>query len=413
MNRRRVVITGMGTVNPLANNVPEYWAGLLAGRSGIATLTQFDVSAFPVRFGGEVKNFNPAVSGLDGKSIRRIDRFSQFAMCAAAEAVDDSGLDLSKEDPFRCGVILGCGIGGLAELESGHSSFLTGGIRRLGPLMIPKMISNAAPGNISIHLGLCGPNTSVATACASAGNAVADAVRTIRADEADIMISGGTEAAITPLGLGGFCALRALSQRNDDPQAASRPFDKDRDGFVLSEGAGIVVLEEYEHAKRRGAKIYCELLGCGATADAYHITAPHPEGKGAIRAMQNALRDARIAPEEVQYVNAHGTSTDLGDVAETRAIKQVFGEHARRLAVSSTKSMIGHLLGASGGVELIVCALSIYRGALHPTINLNSPDPQCDLDYVPNTAREVKVKFAISNSFGFGGHNSCLAVGAV
>lgn len=413
MNRRRVVITGMGTVNPLANNLTDYWAGLQAGRSGIAPLTHFDVTDFPVRFGGEVKNYDPSLCGLDAKSIRRLDRFSQFAISATAEAITDSGIDFSKEDVYRCGVILGCGIGGLREYEIGYKSFLSGGLRKVGPLMIPKMISNAAPGNVSIHFGLCGPNTSVATACASAGNAIADALRTIRADDADIIISGGTEAAITELGLAGFCALRALSQRNEDPPAASRPFDKNRDGFVLSEGAGIVVLEEYEHARRRGARIYCELLGCGATADAYHITAPHPEGKGAIRAMQNALKDAHIAPEEVQYVNAHGTSTDLGDIAETGAIKQVFGAHARKLAVSSTKSMIGHLLGASGGVELIVCALSIVHGKLHPTINLVEPDPQCDLDYVPNVARDCKVKYAISNSFGFGGHNSCLAVGAV
>jgi 3-oxoacyl-[acyl-carrier-protein] synthase II len=413
MSRRRVVITGMGTVNPLGNNIPDYWAGLLAGRSGISKLTHFDVSGFPVRIGGEVKNFDPSLSGLDAKSIRRLDRFSQFAMSATAEAIKDSGIEFDKEDAFRCGVILGCGIGGLAELESGHQAFLAGGVRKLGPLMIPKMISNAAPGNVSIHFGLSGPNTSVATACASAGNAVADALRTIRADDADIVISGGTEAAITPLGLGGFCALRALSQRNDDPAAASRPFDRNRDGFVLSEGAGILILEEYEHACRRGAKIYCELLGSGATADAYHITAPHPEGKGAIRAMQNALRDAHIATDEVDYVNAHGTSTDLGDVAETGAIKQVFGAHSKKLAVSSTKSMVGHLLGASGGVELIVCALSIHHGKLHPTINLVEPDLRCDLDYVPNVARDQKIKYAISNSFGFGGHNSCLAVGAV
>jgi 3-oxoacyl-[acyl-carrier-protein] synthase II len=275
------------------------------------------------------------------------------------------------------------------------------------------MIANAAPGNISIHFKLMGVNTSVATACASAGNAVGDALRAIRHDEADIIISGGTEATITVMGLGGFCAMRALSTRNDDPQRASRPFDRDRDGFVLSEGAGIVVLEEYEHARRRGAKIYCELLGSGATADAHHITAPHPEGKGAVHAMVNALRDAGLLPEQIDYINAHGTSTDLGDVAETNAVKQAFGDHARKLAISSTKSMLGHLLGASGGVELIATALTIKHGVIHPTINLQNPDPQCDLDYVPNTARESKIRYAISNSFGFGGHNCSLAVGAV
>ena len=413
MTRRRVVITGMGTVNPLANNVPEFWAGLLAGRSGIAPITAFDASAFRARFAGEVKNFNPADAGLDFREIRRMDRFSQFAIAAAAEAIRDSGLDFAKEDPFRCGVILGCGVGGLNTFEDGHNELLTGGPRRLNLLVIPKMIVNAASGNISIQHGLMGPNTAVATACASAGNAVADAVKAIRYDEADIMISGGTEAAITVMGLGGFCSLRALSQRNDDPPRASRPFDKDRDGFVLSEGAGLVILEEFEHARRRGAKIYAELLGTGATADAHHITAPHEEGKGAIRAMQNAMKDAQVSPEQVDYINAHGTSTDLGDVAETKALKATFGPRAGKLAVSSTKSMIGHLLGASGGVELIATALTVQRGVIHPTINLVSPDPQCDLDYVPNTARERRVRIALSNSFGFGGHNACLAVGAV
>ncbi|MCX7700561.1 MAG: beta-ketoacyl-ACP synthase II [Gemmataceae bacterium] len=413
MSRRRVVITGLGTVNPLANDVAGLWNGLIEGRSGIAPLTLFDAKDFRVRFGGEVKNFDPAAGGHDPKSIRRMDRFAQFAMVAAAEAIRDAGLDFSKEDPYRCGAIVGCGIGGLNTFEEGHSDYLQGGPRKINLLVIPKMIANAAPGNISIQYGLMGPNTSVATACASAGNALADALRTIRADEADVIISGGTEAAITPMGLGGFCSLRALSQRNDEPTKASRPFDKDRDGFVLSEGAGILILEEYEHAPRRGARIYAELLGAGATADAHHITAPHPEGLGAIRAMQNALRDARINPEDVDYVNAHGTSTDLGDVAETNAIKKAFGEHARKLAISSTKSMIGHLLGASGGVELIATVLSIHHGIIHPTINLDHPDPACDLDYVPHTARQSKVRYAISNSFGFGGHNACLVVGAV
>jgi 3-oxoacyl-[acyl-carrier-protein] synthase II len=403
----------MGTVNPLANDVAGYWAGLREGRSGIAPLTLLDAKDFRVHFGGEVKNFDPAAGGHDPRTIRRMDRFSQMAMVAAAQAIKECGIDFSKEDAYRCGAIVGCGIGGLATFEEAYDDYRTGGPRKINLLVIPKMIANAAAGNISIHYGLMGVNTSVATACASAGNAVADAIRAIRHDEADVMISGGAEAAITPMGLGGFCSLRALSQRNDAPTKASRPFDKDRDGFVLSEGAGIVVLEEYERAKKRGAPIWAELLGSGATADAHHITAPHPEGKGAIRAMQNALRDAHIGPEQVDYVNAHGTSTDLGDVAETNAIKQTFGSHARKLAISSTKSMIGHLLGASGGVELIACALTIRHGIIHPTINLDSPDPLCDLDYVPHKAREQRVRVAISNSFGFGGHNVCLAVGAV
>jgi len=413
MSRRRVVITGMGTVNPLANDVAGYWVGLRAGRSGIAPLTLLDAKDFRVHFGGEVKNFDPAAAGHDARSIRRMDRFSQMAMVAAGQAIAESGIDFSREDPYRCGTIVGCGIGGLATFEEAYDEYRTGGPRKINLLVIPKMIANAAPGNISIHYGLMGVNTSVATACASAGNAVGDALRAIRNDEADVMISGGAEAAITPMGLGGFCSLRALSQRNDAPTKASRPFDKDRDGFVLSEGAGIVVLEEYERAKKRGAKIWAEVLGSGSTADAHHITAPHPEGKGAIRAMQNALRDAHINPEQVDYVNAHGTSTDLGDVAETNAVKQTFGAHATKLAISSTKSMIGHLLGASGGVELIACALMIRHGIIHPTINLDSPDPACDLDYVPNFAREQRIRIAISNSFGFGGHNVCVVIGAV
>ena len=349
MSRRRVVITGMGTVNPLAGNVSDYWAGLLAGRSGIAPLTLLDPKEFRVTFGGEVKNFDPVVAaGISAREARRLDRFSQFALAATQQAVRDAGLDFAKEDPLRCGVVMGCGIGGLATFEQAYDEYRTGGPRKINLLVIPKMIANSAPGNISIHFGLMGINTSVATACASAGNAVGDAVRAIRYDEADVMISGGTEAAITPMGLGGFCSLRALSQRNDDPTHASRPFDIDRDGFVLSEGAGVVVLEEYERAKKRGAPIYAELLGTAATADAHHITAPHEEGKGAIAAMKNALRDARISLDQVDYVNAHGTSTDLGDAAD-----------------------------------------------------------------VPNTARQARVRIAISNSFGFGGHNVCLVVGAV
>jgi 3-oxoacyl-[acyl-carrier-protein] synthase II len=409
---RRAVITGLGTVCPLGMDTKTYWNGLLAGRSGITLIEQLDTSAFKVKFGGEVK-WEPE-KHFDSKTARRIDRFAQFGMVAALEAVKDGGLDFAKEDPFRCGVIIGSGIGGLNEYESQHEKFERGGgPRGISPFVIPKMMPNAASGNVSIQYGLCGPNTAVSTACASAANAVSDALRCIQRDEADVMITGGCESTITNMGLGGFIAARALSERNDNPQAASRPFDRDRDGFVLSEGAGIVVLEEYEHAKRRGAPIYCELLGAGYTADGYNITAPHPEGIGAARAVKNALRDARINSSDVQYVNAHGTSTDLGDAAETKALKTALGDHAYKVAVSSTKSMIGHLLGASGGVELIATALTIRHGVIHPTINLDNADPACDLDYVPNRAREARVRYAISNSFGFGGHNACLVVGAV
>jgi len=411
MTRRRVVITGMGTVNPLSASVADYWRGLLEGRSGVALIEGMDTSAFKVKIGGEVKNFNPEAH-LDPKTARHLDRFAQFALVAAIEAVRDSALDFGREEPYRCGVIVGSGIGGMKEFEEQVHRYVEGGPRRISPFLIPKMIPNAAAANISIHFGLCGPNTAVSTACASAAHAFADALRTIQYDNADIMIAGGTEAVTTPMGLGGFVSAKALSTRNDNPAAASRPFEKDRDGFVLSEGAGLVVLEELEHARKRGATIYAELLGCGSTADAYHITAPHEEGKGAAMAMKLALQDARINTTDVQYVNAHGTSTQLGDIAETRAMKQVFGAHAHKLAISSTKSLIGHLLGASGGVEMIATVQSIRYSIVHPTINYVTPDPECDLDYVPNKAREMRVRKAISNSFGFGGHNCCLVVGA-
>jgi 3-oxoacyl-[acyl-carrier-protein] synthase II len=409
---RRVVITGMGTVNPLATDVKSYWERLLAGRSGIGTLELFDTGAFKVHIGGEVKNWRPE-RHLDSKAARRMDRYAQFGVTAAVEAVKDSGLDFGREDPFRCGVILGSGIGGLSEYEEQHVRYIQGGPGKISPFVIPKMMGNAAPANISIQMGLCGVNTAVATACASAANAIADAFHTIQRDEADVMITGGTEAAITHMGLGGFCSARALSMRNDDPERASRPFDRDRDGFVLSEGAGIVILEEYDHARRRGAPLYAEFLGAGSSADAHNITAPHPEGIGAVRAMRLGLKEARLAPVDIQYVNAHGTSTELGDAAETGAVKTVFGDHARKLAISSTKSMVGHLLGASGGVEIIATVLSIKHGVVHPTVNLDHPDPVCDLDYVPHVARDMRVRFAISNSFGFGGHNCSLVVGAI
>jgi 3-oxoacyl-[acyl-carrier-protein] synthase II len=409
---RRVVITGMGTINALSSDLGGYWRALLEGRSGVGPIELFDTSAFKVRFAGEVKGFK-AEDHFGSKNAKRLDRFAQFALVAARSAVKDSGIDFSKEDSYRCGVIFGSGIGGLGEFEEQHTRHIEGGPGRISPFVIPKMIVNAAPGNISIEFGLCGPNTCVATACASAANAIEDAFHAIRWGKAEVMISGGTEAAITPMGMGGFISARALSTRNDAPHKASRPFDKERDGFVMAEGAGVVILEELEHARKRGANIYAELIGTASTADAHHITAPHPCGAGASKAMELALRSAHLGPADVQYINAHGTSTEQGDVAETRAIKQVFGDHARRVAVSSTKSMLGHLLGASGGVEVIATVLTVKHGVVHPTINLETPDPECDLDYVPNHAREMRVRRAISNSFGFGGHNCCLVIGAM
>jgi 3-oxoacyl-[acyl-carrier-protein] synthase II len=409
---RRVVITGMGTVNALSSDLTGYWRALLQGRSGISLIEHFDTSDFRVKFAGVVKDFKPETV-LDRKSVHRLDRFTQLALVATHHAVKDSGLDFSREDPYRSGCIMGCGIGGLGEFEEQHRRFLHGGSSRVSPFVIPKMIVNSAAGTISIDFGLSGPCTAVATACASAGHAVGDSFDAIRYGKADIMVSGGTEAGITPMGVSGFIAARALSLRNENPAEASRPFDLDRDGFVMAEGAGVLILEEFEHAKRRGANIYAEVLGCGNTADAHHITAPHPCGAGAKKAMEVALREAHCNPDEVQYINAHGTSTELGDAAETQAIKSLFGEHAKKLAVSSTKSMLGHLLGASGGVELIATVMTIKHGVIHPTINYVTPDPACDLDYVPNQPREQRVRRAISNSFGFGGHNCCVAVGAL
>jgi 3-oxoacyl-[acyl-carrier-protein] synthase II len=416
---RRVAITGLGTVNSLCSEVKGFWQALCAGKSGVGSVEQFDTTAFKVHFGGEVKNWDPrsyfnsrVAPEFDSKAARHLDRFAQFAVVASIDAMKDSGVDVSREDPYRCGCIIGSGIGGLNEFEDQHERYIRMGPPRISPFVIPKMIPNAASGNVSILLGLRGPNTAVSTACASAANAIGDALRAIQYGYADVMLTGGSESAITPMGIGGFTQAHALSMRNDNPPAASRPFDKDRDGFVLSEGAGILILEEWEHARRRGAPIYAEVLGCGATADAHHITAPHPCGAGAAKAMQFALRDAKLNPQDVQYINAHGTSTQLGDEAETHAVKEVFGDHARRLAISSTKSMVGHLLGASGGVEAIACVLSIKHSVVHPTINYDTPDPACDLDYVPNTAREMRVRCALSNSFGFGGHNCCLVIGA-
>jgi 3-oxoacyl-[acyl-carrier-protein] synthase II len=410
---RRVVITGMGTINPLGTDVAGYWKALCAGRSGIGPITLFDTSAFKVHFSGEVPGFDAAAALGDAYKARRLDRFAQFALVAARSAVKDSGIDFNREDPYRCGVIVGTGIGGIGEFEEQNRRYFEGGPNRISAFVIPKMIANAAAGNLSIEFKLCGPNTAVATACASAANAITDACRAIQWGYADVMMSGGSEAAITEMGLGGFINMKAVSMRNDDPAGASRPFDKDRDGFVLSEGAGIFILEELERARKRGATLYAEVLGCGSTADAYNITSPHPCGQGAGQAMRLALQDARLNPEDIDYVNAHGTSTQQGDKAETEAIKAVFGNHARRLVINSTKSMTGHLLGASGGIELIACIQSLRTSVIHPTINLQTPDPDCDLDYVPNTAREVRVRRAISNSFGFGGHNCSVIVGTI
>jgi len=407
---RRVVVTGLGVVTSLGCQVAEFWSRICQGESGIRPISLFDVSAYRVRFGGEVPNFS--IDGhLPPKENKRLDRFTQFALVGAIEAVNDSGIDFTREDVFRCGVIVGSGIGGLNEFESQHTRLMEKGPDKVSAFTIPKLILNAGSGHTSIQWGLRGPCTAVATACASATNAMGDALRTIRSGDADVVITGGSEAAMTPMGLAGFAAMRALSERNDDPQRASRPFDRDRDGFVLSEGAGMVIFEELEHAKARGAKIYGEVMGYGITADGGHITQPDENGVGAARAMSNALKDGKLNPSDIGYINAHGTSTPLGDAAETVAIKSVFGEHARKVSISSTKSQLGHLLGASGGVEIIAALLALRDNVIPPTINLENPDPRCDLDYTPNVARERRVDYAMSNSFGFGGHNGSIIVG--
>ncbi len=411
---RRVVVTGMSVVTALGSDLPEFWERLCAGKSGVSRLERFDCSDFKVNFGGEIKDFKPE-DHFDGKEARRLDRFSQFALASAQKAVRQSNIDFTKEsDPYRCGVIIGSGIGGLNEIEEQHAKLFDRGPSRVSPLMIPKLMVNAASGNISVFWGLKGPSSAVATACASASNAIGDAFRVIQHDVADVMIAGGSEAAITPMGLSGFARMGALSTRLDAPEAASRPFDRDRDGFVLAEGAGVVVLEEYEHARQRGAPIFAEMLGYGVSSDGSHMTAPDPEGTGAARAMSLSLRDARLNFDQVGYVNAHGTSTPLGDKAETNAIKRVFESHAHRgLCVSSTKSQLGHLLGASGGVEFVISILSLMHQMIPPTINMENQDPECDLDFVPNQARSAKLDRVLSNSFGFGGHNACLVVGKV
>jgi 3-oxoacyl-[acyl-carrier-protein] synthase II len=408
--RRRVVVTGLGAITSLGCKVEELWARVCNGESGIRTITGFDAHRFRSQIGGEVVRWSTE-GYIDGRQSKRLDRFTQFALVGAIDAVADAGLDFSKEDVSSCGVILGSGVGGLREIESQADRLRDKGPNKVSAFTVPKMMVNAASGQISIHFGLCGPSAAVATACASASNAIADAVRAIRLGEVDVMITGGTEAAVTPLGIAAFSAMRALSERNDDPASASRPFDADRDGFVLSEGAGMLVLEELAHARARKARIYAEMLGFGITADGLHITQPDKDGLGAARAMTLALRDGQVDPSDVDYINAHGTSTPLGDEAETRAIKSVFKEHARQVSISSTKSQMGHLLGASGGVELVLTVLAIQEGVIPPTINYHTPDPLCDLDYTPNHARQRKLSVAMSNSFGFGGHNASLLVG--
>jgi 3-oxoacyl-[acyl-carrier-protein] synthase II len=414
MDKRRVVITGLGCVTALAESVVELFAALCDAKSGVSTIESFDASAFTVHFGGEIKNFN-VTKYIDQREGKRMDRFTQFAVAGATQSVEDSGLDLSKEDPYRIGVIVATGIGGIKEIEEQHIRLLEKGPNKVSPFCVPRLMANAASGTIAIRYGLKGPNFCVSSACASANHAIGEAFCNILSGRSDIVITGGSEAALTPIGLGSFCAARSLSTRNDNPQAASRPFDKDRDGFVLSEGAGILILEEYEHAKKRGAKIHAELLGYSATDDGYHITAPLPDGNGAAMAMKLALVDAGLEPQQVDYINAHGTSTELNDIAESAAIKTVFGEHAYRLLISSTKSSLGHLLGASGAVELIICVKVLNESIVPPTINLENQDERCDLkiDYVPLKARQAKVDIALSNSFGFGGHNACLVVGKV
>jgi 3-oxoacyl-[acyl-carrier-protein] synthase II len=412
MSRRRVVITGLGCVTALGESVDELFGALCEGKSGISNIESFDVTEYPVKFGGEIKGFE-VTKYVDQRESKRMDRFTQFAMAAANQAINDTGLDFSKEEPFRTGAIVGTGIGGISEIEEQHIRLLNGGPKKVSPFCVPRLMGNAASGNIAIRYGLQGPNICVVSACASGSHAIGEAFCNIICARSDIMIAGGTEAALTPVGLASFCAARSLSTRNADPAAASRPFDKDRDGFVLSEGAGILVLEEENHAKARGAKIYAELLGYAATDDGYHITAPLPNGEGAAKTMELALIDGGLDKEEIDYINAHGTGTELNDIAESAAIRTVFGDHAYKVAVSSTKSCLGHLLGAAGAVELIVCVKVINESVIPPTINLENQDERCDLkmDYVPLKLRERKVNVAMSNSLGFGGHNSCLVVG--
>ncbi|MEY2429014.1 MAG: 3-oxoacyl-[acyl-carrier-protein] synthase [Verrucomicrobiota bacterium] len=406
---RRVVVTGLGVVSPLGHDLDTFWSKLLAGECGVDRISSFDASGFDTQIAAEVKNFDPTPAFPSPKEIRRADRFAQFAIYAGWQALKDSGLDLEKANRDEIGVFLGSGIGGLQTTAEQHKVLLDRGPQRLSPFMIPMLILNIASGLFSMYYKLRGPNFATCSACATSNHALGEAWRTIKMGDAQVIFAGGAEATIVPIGIGGFCAMRAMSTRNDDPKHASRPFDRERDGFVMGEGAGVVVLEELEHAKRRGAKIYCEVVGYGNTADANHITSPAPEGEGAARCMRMALRNAGLNPEDISYINAHGTSTPQGDTAETQAIKSVFGEHARKLAVSSTKGATGHMLGAAGAVEMAVCAKAIHTDMVPPTISYQVPDPECDLDYVPNTARKMKVNAIVSNSFGFGGHNATIA----
>lgn len=406
---RRVVVTGIGTVSSLGHDVETLWTNIIAGKCGIDTITAFDVSAYDCKIAAEVRQFDPVPAFPNAKEVRRTDRFAQFGIYAGYKALLDSGLDLNSVDRDQVGAFIGSGIGGLYTTEEQHKILLAKGPGRVSPFMIPMLILNMASGLFSMYNKLRGPNFATCSACATSTHAIGEAWRTLKMGDAKIIFAGGTEATIVPLGISGFCAMRAMSTRNDAPQKASRPFDKERDGFVMGEGAGVLVLEELEHARARGARIYCEIVGYGNTADANHMTAPAPEGEGAARCMKMALRSAGMQPEEISYINAHGTSTPQGDICETQAIKSVFGEHARKLAVSSTKGATGHMLGAAGAVEMAICAKSIQSNIVPPTINYENPDPDCDLDYVPNTARELKVNAILNNSFGFGGHNATIA----
>ncbi len=408
MSKRRVVVTGLGTVCPVGNTVQEAWSNIVAGKSGITRISRFEPGSFASQIAGEVKGFD-VTKVLSPKEARRFDAFIHYGMAAAIEAIGDAGLQPTPENADRIGVNIGSGIGGLPMIEETHKILLASGPRKISPFFIPGAIINMVSGNLSIMFGFKGPNLAMVTACTTANHCIGESMRLIEYGDADVMIAGGSEACLSPLGVGGFSAMRALSTRNDDPATASRPWDKDRDGFVLGEGAGVVVLEEEQHAKGRGAKIYCRLAGYGMSADAHHMTAPCEDGEGAARSMVNALRSGGIDPTDVDYINAHGTSTPLGDIAETVAVKRCFGSHATRVAVSSTKSMTGHLLGAAGGIEAIFTALAIKHQIAPPTINIFNQDPQCDLDYVPNRAREMKIRVALSNSFGFGGTNGTLA----
>ena len=408
MTRRRVVVTGLGIISPVGNTIEHAWQNILAGRSGIDRITRFDVSSFPVQIGGEVKDFD-ITQYLPAKDARRMDSFIHYGMAAGIQAIKDAGLEAHPANADRIGVSIGSGIGGLPMIETTKEEYQAGGVRKISPFFVPGSIINMISGNLSIMYGYKGPNMAMVSACSTGTHSIGDAGRLIEYGDADIMIAGGAECTVSPLGLGGFCAARALSTRNDDPKTASRPWDKDRDGFVLSEGAGVLMLEEYEHAKARGAKIYAELAGYGMSADANHMTAPCEDGEGAARCMSTALRNSQLNPQDVDYLNAHGTSTPLGDKAETVAIKRSFGEHAKKLVVNSTKSMTGHLLGAAGGVEAIFSALAIYNQVSPPTINIFTPDEACDLDYCANEARQMKIDVAMSNSFGFGGTNATLA----